>query len=73
MHILELNKILMYELHYDYIKNRCDNKSKLLFTDTDSFIYGIKTDDIYEDFSSKRDMLDISNCSTKYTKMIQTN
>ena len=42
MHILELNKILIYELHYHYIKNRCDNKSKLLFTDTDSFIYGIK-------------------------------
>ena len=32
---LKLNKVLMYEFHYDYIKNKYDNKSKLLFTDTD--------------------------------------
>ena len=26
---LELNKVLIYEFHYDYIKNKYDNKSKL--------------------------------------------
>ena len=28
--ILELIKVLIYRFHYDYVKNRYDNKSKLL-------------------------------------------
>ena len=52
MCILELSKVLMYELHYDYIKNKCGNNSRLLFTDTDSLMYEIKTEDVYEDFSN---------------------
>ena len=42
MCILELSKVLMYKFHYDYGKNEYDNKSKLLFTDTDSLMYEIK-------------------------------
>ena len=64
MCILELSKVLMYEFHYDYIKNKYDNKSKLLFTGTDSLMYEIGTEDVYEDFSSNREMFDFSNYST---------
>ena len=31
--ILDLSKVLLYELYYDYIKNSYGNNSNLLFTD----------------------------------------
>ena len=55
----------MYEFHYDHIKNKYDNESRLLFTDTDSLIYEIKTEDVYKDFSNDKEMFDFSESSTK--------
>ena len=52
MCILELSKVLMFEFYYDYVKNKCDSKSRLLFTDTDSLVYEIKIEDVCKDFSS---------------------
>ena len=46
--ILELSKILMYEFLYDYVKSKYEEKAKLCYMDTDSFIIYIKTDDIYK-------------------------
>ena len=59
MCILELSKVLMYELHYDYLKNKYSNNSRLLITDTNSLMYEIKTEDVYEDFSKSKDRFDI--------------
>ena len=53
MCILKLSKLLMYEFHYDYIKNKYNENSKLLFTDR-SLMYEVRTEDIYEDFSSDK-------------------
>ena len=61
MCILELSKVLLYEFHYDYIKNKYDNKSELLFTDTDSLMYQLKTEDIYEYLSTDKEKLYCSN------------
>ena len=49
--ILDLSKYLMYEFHYKYIKSKFD--AKFLFTDRDSLVYEIKTEDVYEDFKTK--------------------
>ena len=50
--VLELSKKLMYTFHYLHIKKKYPgNKSRLLFTDTDSLAYAIKTDDIYKDMA----------------------
>ena len=65
MCILEFSKELMYKFHYDYIKNKYDNKSKLLFTDTNSLINEIKTEDVYEDFNRDKEIFDFRNYSTK--------
>ena len=61
MGILDLNEALMYEFHYDYVKNKYDSNSKLFFTDTDSLMHEIKAEDISEDFSKVKDMFDFSN------------
>ena len=47
---LDLRIVLMYEFHYDYIKNKYGNNSKLLVSDTDSLMYEIKTEDVYKNF-----------------------
>ena len=60
MYILELKEVLMYKFHYDYIKSKYDNNSKLLFTETDNLMHEIKTEDVYEDFSSNKEMLHFS-------------
>ena len=64
MFLLELSKVLTYDFHYNHIKNKYDNNSRLSFTGTDSLTYEIKTEDIYEDFSNNKEMFDFSNYST---------
>ena len=44
----------MYKFHYDYIKFKYGNNSRLFFTDTDSLMYKMKMEDVYEDFSKDR-------------------
>lgn len=53
--ILDISKTLMYEFHYNYMIKKFHNKIKLLYTDTDSLIYQIFTDNFYEDI--KPDLL----------------
>ena len=65
MCIFDLGKVLMYEFHYDYIKNKYSNNSRLLFTDPDNLMYEIKTEDVYEDFRKDKEMFDFSNYSAE--------
>ena len=52
MSILDISKILMYEFWYNYIIPKYGDKAKLCYTDTDSFIINIKTEDFFEDISN---------------------
>ena len=52
MSILDISKTLMYEFWYDYIKPKYQDKAKLCYMDTDSFVSHIKTKDFYEDIAN---------------------
>ena len=47
MYFLELSKVLIYEFYYDFIKNKYNNESKLLFTNIDSLMYEMRTENVY--------------------------
>ena len=49
--ILDIRKTLMYEFWYDYLKPKYGDRVKQCYTDTDSFIIHIKTEDFFEDIS----------------------
>ena len=57
--ILDLSKLLIYEFNYKYIKSEFD--ANLLFKDTGSLVYEIKTEDVYEDFYEDKKLLDLSD------------
>ena len=52
MSILDISKTLMYKFWYDYIKPKYEDRAKLCYTDTDSFIINIITEDFFEDISN---------------------
>ena len=59
--VLELSKWMMYDFQYNFIKKNFN--VELLFTDTDSLTYEIKSENVYEDFFKWKDLFDFSNYS----------
>ena len=47
--VLDRTKVPMYEWHYGYMKPKYGKNAKAGYTDTDSFIYEIHTEDFFED------------------------
>ena len=73
MCILDLSKTIMYDFHYNYIKPKYGAKAKLLFTDTDSFLYEIETEDFYKDISGDvKDRFDTSDYKEDHPSGIPT-
>ena len=59
--VLDLSKWNMYDFHYNFIKKNFN--AELLFTDTDSLTYEIKSENVYEDFFKWKDLFDFRNYS----------
>ena len=60
--VLELSKWLMYDFHYNFIKKNFN--AELLFNDTNSLTYQIKSEDVYQEFFKWKDLFEFS----KYPK-----
>ena len=59
--VLDLSKWLMCYFHYNFIKKNFN--AKLLFTDTDSLTYKIKSENVYKELFKWKDLFDFSNYS----------
>ena len=47
---IDFIKTLVYEFWYDYLKPKYGDRVKLCYTDTDSFIIYLKTEDVFKIF-----------------------
>ena len=47
MCILDLSKTLMYDFYYNYLEMKYGDKCELLYTDTDSLLLEIRTEDMH--------------------------
>lgn len=59
--VLEYAKQHMYQFHYDFIKRKYNDYAQLCYTDTDSLLYLIYTNDFYEDLRNDLSQFDTSN------------
>lgn len=60
--VLEISKLCMYDFHYNFmLKEFSHEECKLLYTDTDSFIYNIQCDDIYDFLKENSNRFDTSD------------
>lgn len=59
--VLELSKSVIYEFYYDYIKNKYGENAILLYTDTDSLVIYVKTENFYQDMQENLHKFDTSN------------
>ncbi|XP_011879541.1 PREDICTED: uncharacterized protein LOC105568451 [Vollenhovia emeryi] len=61
MSILEIAKTRLYEFHYEYMVSLYRGVCNIMYTDTDSLIYFVVCDDIYEDMKRSIERFDTSD------------
>ena len=69
--VLDLSKWLMYDFHYNFIKENFS--AELLFTDTTILTCEIKSENVYKEFYKWKDLFDFSNYSKDSTFYDDTN
>ena len=69
--VLDLSKWKMYDFHYNFVKKNFD--AALLFTDTDSLTYEIKSKNFFKEFYKWKDLFDFSDYSKDSKFLNETN
>lgn len=59
--ILDISKTVMYNFYYNYLKRRYGSNVSLLYTDTDSLVIRVHTENFYDDMKNDLDKYDTSN------------
>ena len=73
MSILDLSKLHMYSFYYDVLKRLYNENVRLAYTDTDSFVVHIKTEDVYDDLNNLASYMDFSGYDKSHTCYDNTN
>ena len=61
MTILHNNKILMNDFYYNALKRQYDLKFELIYTDTDSLLLEVQTNEVYKDMEGSKHLHDTSD------------
>lgn len=61
--VLDVSKSLMYDYHYNTMKRHFGDNLRLMYTDTDSLVYNIITDDFYNDLLNKPGLIECMDTS----------
>ena len=59
--ILDLSKLCMLDFHYNVIHKAFENNYNLIYSDTDSLVYDIRTPDLYEWIKNNKSHFDLSD------------
>lgn len=62
--VLDISKLIMYSFHYDVMKPVYRENLSLLYTDTDSLVYEIQVEDVYEEIKKNINFFDTSDYPT---------
>ena len=66
MCVLDLSKSVMFDFYYGHLKPLYGDKIRMLYTDTDSLIVHVETEDVYADMMLDSDLYDTSNYATDH-------
>ena len=61
MTIFDNSKIQMYDFFYNHLNKQYGPKCELLYTDTDSLILEIETENVYKDMEANKNLYDTSD------------